>query len=74
MTRRTLDLIDKQMVLERRPDMADCPALQALDDGSSRILGFPDLNKLCEIIAAKPVVPNAARRVASLDYGPIGEE
>ena len=73
LTRRTLDLLDRQMVLERLPGMADCPAPQALDAGISRILGTPDLYKLREILFSEPAVSNAACRVASLDYSPIGE-
>lgn len=56
LTRRTLDLVDKQMALERLPGMADCAARQALDDGISRIVGLPDLDRLREFLASEPVV------------------
>ena len=44
------------MEFERLPQMADCPARRALDDGLSSILGLPDLSGLRELLATEPVV------------------
>ncbi len=54
------DLFDElaEMEFERLPNMVDCPARTALDDGISRILGLPDLRKLRELLASEPVVSN----------------
>ena len=49
------DLVEK-MEFERLPQMADCPARRALDDGLSSILGLPDLSGLCELLATESVV------------------
>ena len=49
------DLVEK-MEFERLPQMADCPARRALDDGLSSILGLPDLSGLRELLATEPVV------------------
>ena len=35
--------------------MADYPVRQALDEGISRVVGLPDLDKLGEILASEPV-------------------
>lgn len=45
----------------RLPDMWDCEARRALDDGLSGILGLPDLRSLRRMLAVEPVVSN--RRV-----------
>ena len=49
------DLVEK-MEFERLPQMADCPARRALDDGLSSILGLPDLSGLRKLLATEPVV------------------
>ena len=43
---------------ERLPDMAHCRARRALDDGVSRVLGFPELRSLRELLASEPAVSN----------------
>lgn len=43
---------------ERLPQMAQCPARTALDDGISDILGLPDLRRLRVLLASEPVVCN----------------
>ncbi len=43
---------------ERLPDMVDCPARRALDDGLSEILGLPNLEGLRRLLASEPVVSN----------------
>ena len=47
-----------QMEFERLPEMAECPARRALDDGMSDILRLPDLSRLRELLATEPVVSN----------------
>ena len=42
----------------RLPDMVDCPARRALDDGLSAILGLPNLAGLRRLLASEPVVSN----------------
>ena len=42
----------------RLPEMAECPARRALDDGLSRILNLPDLSALRRMLATEPVVSN----------------
>jgi hypothetical protein len=43
---------------ERLPNMVDCPARRALDDGLSEILGLPNLEGLRRLLASEPVVSN----------------
>ena len=43
---------------QRLPNMVDCPARRALDDGLSQILGLPDLAGLRRLLASEPVVSN----------------
>ena len=43
---------------KRRPEMAECPARAALDDGLSAILGLPELRPLRRMLASEPVVSN----------------
>ena len=43
---------------ERLPNMVDCPARRALDDGLSEILGLPNLENLRRLLASEPVVSN----------------
>ncbi|MCY4437493.1 MAG: hypothetical protein OXE05_09210 [Chloroflexi bacterium] len=43
---------------ERLPNMAHCPARQALDDGISQILDLPDLSTLRHLLASEPVISN----------------
>ena len=50
------DWADSQF--ERLPQMTDCPARTALDEGLSAILGLPDLSKLRALLASEPVVRN----------------
>ena len=50
------DWADSQF--ERLPQMTDCPARTALDEGLSEILGLPDLSKLRVLLASEPVVCN----------------
>ena len=50
------------MEFRRLPDMGDCPARRALDDGLSGILGLPELYILRRLLAVEPAVSN--RRVA----------
>ena len=45
----------QEMALEHLPGMADYPVRQALDEGISRVVGLPDLDKLGEILASEPV-------------------
>ena len=54
------DLFDKLTgaEFERLPQMANCPARTALDDGISDILGLPDLRRLRVLLASEPVVCN----------------
>ena len=54
------DLFDElaEAEFERLPGMAHCPARRLLDDGISKILGLPDLDKLRELLASEPVVSN----------------
>ena len=47
-----------QMEFERLPEIAECPARRALDDGMSDILRLPDLSRLRELLATEPVVSN----------------
>lgn len=47
-----------EMEFERLPDMVECPARRALDDGLSRILGLPGLAALRRMLATEPVVSN----------------
>ena len=47
-----------EMEFERLPDMRECPARRALDDGLSAILSLPDLSRLREWLATAPVVAN----------------
>ncbi len=42
----------------RLPDMVDCPARRALDNGLSEILGLPNLAGLRRLLASEPVVSN----------------
>ncbi len=58
------DLFDELSGMEfrRLPDMGECPARRALDDGLSGILGLPDLYILRRMLAVEPAVSN--RRVA----------
>ena len=55
-----VDLFEQveKMEFERLPQMADCPARRALDDGISSILGLPDLSRLRDLLATEPVVSN----------------
>ncbi len=52
------DLFDElaDVEFERLPQMADCAARSALDDGISEILGLPDLRGLRVLLASEPVV------------------
>ena len=50
------------MEFRRLPDMWECPARRALDDGLSGILGLPELYTLRRLLAVEPAVSN--RRVA----------
>ena len=43
---------------ERLPTMANCSARRSLDDGVSKILGVPNLDKLRDLLASEPVVSN----------------
>ena len=43
---------------QRLPDMGQCPARRALDDGLSRILNLPDMVSLRHLLATEPVVAN----------------
>ena len=43
---------------ERLPNMANCPARRALDDGISKILDLPDLSTLRDLLASEPVISN----------------
>ena len=43
---------------QRLPEMAECPARAALDDGLSHILNLPDLRPLRRMLASEPVVSN----------------
>ena len=43
---------------QRLPEMAECPARAALDDGLSAILSLPDLRPLRRMLASEPVVSN----------------
>ena len=43
---------------ERLPNMAQCPARIALDEGVARILGLPPLDTLRALLASEPVVAN----------------
>ena len=54
------DLFDElsDAEFERLPNMVDCPARTALDDGISEILGLPNLRKLRELLASEPAVSN----------------
>ncbi len=54
------DLFDElaDAEFERLPDMANCPARTALDNGLSEILGLPDLSRLRALLASEPVVSN----------------
>ena len=42
----------------RLPEMRECPARRALDDGLSAILGLPDMVSLRRLLATEPVVSN----------------
>ena len=42
----------------RLPEMHECPARRALDDGLSRILNLPNLSALRRMLATEPVVSN----------------
>ena len=42
----------------RLPDMGQCPARRALDDGLSAILNLPDMVSLRHLLATEPVVSN----------------
>ncbi len=42
----------------RLPEMAECPARRALDDGLSDVLDLPDLSVLRTLLASEPVVSN----------------
>ena len=54
------DLFDllKEAEFERLPNMVDCQARRALDDGLSEILGLPSLGGLRRLLASEPVVSN----------------
>ena len=54
------DLFDEvaEAEFECLPGMVDCPARKLLDDGSSRILGLPDLSKLRDLLTSEPVSSN----------------
>ena len=56
--RRLVDLFEQveKMEFARLPEMVECPARRALDDGMSTILGLPDLSGLRELLATEPVV------------------
>lgn len=43
---------------QRLPEMADCPARAALDNGISQILNLPNLHPLRRMLASEPVVSN----------------
>ncbi len=43
---------------QRLPEMHECPARRALDNGLSAILGLPDLSSLRSLLATEPVVSN----------------
>ena len=43
---------------QRLPEMGQCPARRALDDGLSRILNLPDMVSLRRLLATEPVVSN----------------
>ena len=43
---------------ERLPNMAHCPARQALDDCLTQILDLPDLSTLRTLFASEPVISN----------------
>ncbi len=47
-----------EMEFLRLPEMAECPARRALDDGLSDILDLPDLSVLRTLLASEPVVSN----------------
>ena len=53
-------LFDEMVEAEfrRLPEMAECPARRALDDGLSRILNLPDMLTLRHGLATEPVVSN----------------
>ena len=55
-----VDLFEQveKMEFARLPEMAECPARRAIDDGMSTILGLPDLSGLRELLATEPVVSN----------------
>ena len=59
-TQGLIDLFDHIAGMEfaRLPEMAECPARRALDNGLSAVLGLPDLSKLRELLATEPVVSN----------------
>ena len=54
------DLFDEMAEAEfqRLPDMGQCPARRALDNGLSRILNLPDMVSLRHLLASEPVVSN----------------
>ena len=43
---------------QRLPEMADCPARAALDNGLSQILNLPNLHPLRRMLASEPTVSN----------------
>ena len=47
-----------EMEFLRLPEMAECPARRALDDGLSDVLDLPDLSVLRTLLASEPVVSN----------------
>ena len=47
-----------ELEFDRLPNMVDCPARRALDDGLSQILGLPNLEPLRRLLATEPVVSN----------------
>ena len=54
------DVFDRlaDVEFERLPGMSDCAARRALDDGLSKILGLPKLDRLRALLASEPVVSN----------------
>lgn len=47
-----------ELEFQRLPNMVDCPARRALDDGLSEILDLPNLKNLRHLLASEPVVSN----------------